>query len=478
MTPVCPAIVQTTSGCAERAIMDQATLDSLMQRQRAHFASGATLPVDARLQALETLEQALATHEQALLDALHTDLGKSQMEAFICEIGLVKSEIDWMRTHLKRLCRPRHARTPLVQFAATSYQSPSPYGTVLIMSPWNYPVLLTLEPLVDALAAGNTAVIKPSAYAPASADAIRRLLEDCFDSSYVAVVTGGRAENQALLKQQFDKIFFTGSPTVGKLVMESAAQHLTPVTLELGGKSPCIVEKSAKIKLAARRIVFGKFVNCGQTCVAPDYVLCDASVHDALVTALKREIVAQFGERPLDNPNYGRIVNEKHFDRLLGLIDGGRIVHGGAFNRSELRIEPTIIDQANWDDAIMQEEIFGPLLPVLTYENLDEALELIEAKPRPLALYCFTKNRQVKRQVLARCRFGGGCINDTLIHLATSEMPFGGVGESGMGSYHGKAGFEEFTHERSIVDKKTWIDLPIRYQPYKAVHEKLARWFI
>ena len=354
----------------------------------------------------------------------------------------------------------------MVHFASKSFQSPSPYGNVLIMSPWNYPILLTLEPLVDALAAGNTAIVKPSAYAPACSDAIQKLLEDCFDPKLVAVVTGGRAENQALLEEKFDKIFFTGSTTVGKLVMESAAKHLTPVVLELGGKSPCIVEKTAKIDLAAKRIAFGKFVNCGQTCVAPDYILCDATVHDALVRALQREIKKQFGEHPLENTNYGKIVNEKHFDRLLGLIEEEKIACGGASDRAQLRIEPTVLDHVSWDDAVMQEEIFGPILPVLTYEKLEDALQIIEERPRPLALYCFTSSKAVKEQVLGKCRFGGGCINDTLIHLATSEMPFGGVGESGMGSYHGETGFLEFTHMRSIVDKKTWLDVQMRYQPY------------
>lgn len=363
----------------------------------------------------------------------------------------------------------------MAQFAAESYRSPSPYGNILIMSPWNYPVLLTLEPLVDALAAGNTAIVKPSAYAPATSSALEALLDDCFNPEYVGVVTGGRAENQALLEQKFDKIFFTGSTTVGKLVMKSAAEFLTPVTLELGGKSPCIVEKTSKIELAARRIVFGKFVNCGQTCVAPDYILCDASIHDQLISALKAEIEKQLGKEPLKNQNYGKIINEKHIDRLIGLIDPEKTVHGGRHNRESLQIEPTILDYVSWEDAVMQEEIFGPILPVLTYQQLDEAISIIESRPRPLALYCFTESSKVKKQVLDSCRFGGGCINDTLIHLATSEMPFGGVGESGMGGYHGETGFMEFTHMRSIVDKKTWLDVAARYQPYTEENLKLIR---
>lgn len=455
--------------------MDSAELSALMDRQRQYFASGATLPVATRFDALNVLGKAIQKHEQELVDALHADLGKSKMEAFMCEIGLMQGEISWMKKHLRGLSKKRHVRTPLAQFAAESYQSPSPYGNVLIMSPWNYPVLLTLEPLVDALAAGNTAVVKPSAYAPATAEALVHLLNDCFNHEYVAVVTGGRAENQALLEEKYDKIFFTGSPMVGRHVLRMASEHLTPVTLELGGKSPCIVEASAKVGLAARRIVFGKLVNCGQTCVAPDYILCDASVHDELVAALKSEVARQYGKRPLENADYGKIVNEKHFDRLLGLIDPAKVVLGGGSDREALRIEPTVLDGVTWDDAVMQEEIFGPILPVLTYEDLESALIVIESRPRPLALYLFTESGKVKERVLARCRFGGGCINDTLIHLATSEMPFGGVGESGMGCYHGAAGFEEFSNLRSIVDKKTWLDVDVRYQPYTEKGYRLLR---
>ena len=294
----------------------------------------------------------------------------------------------------------------------------------------------------------------------------------------MAVVTGGREENQALLKEKFDKIFFTGSVAVGKVVMKSAAEHLTPVTLELGGKSPCIVDSTAKIRAAARKIVFGKLVNCGQTCVAPDYVLCDTRVHDALISALQKEIRKQYGEESLPREDWGKIVNEKHFDRILSLIDPVKTVCGGRWDREALQIEPTVLDNVSWDDPVMQEEIFGPVIPVLTYRDLEEALDTVESRPRPLALYCFTESREVKERVLSRCRFGGGCINDTLIHLATSEMPFGGVGESGMGSYHGEAGFEEFSHLRSIVDQKTWTDIPVRYRPYTEKKEKMIRKFL
>ena len=458
--------------------MTDQDIEKLIKEQNKYFNSGLTRSYESRLVSLKALKRAILSNEDELCMALKADLGKSRAEAFMCEIGLAISEINWLIKHLGGLMRKKYVITPLAQFAATSFRSPSPYGNVLIISPWNYPLLLTLEPLADALAAGNTAILKPSAYAPETSNIMKKMLEESFNPGLVAVVTGGRAENQALLRQKFDKIFFTGSKEVGKEVMRKAAEYLTPVTLELGGKSPCIVEKTAKISLAARRIVFGKFLNCGQTCVAPDYVLCDESIRESLVFAIKKEITLQFGRKPLENPDYGKIVNEKHFNRLKGLIDKEKTVCGGGLDEENNRIEPTVMVDVNWEDAVMGEEIFGPILPILTYKSLDEAISVVESHPHPLALYCFTKDSRVSKKVLKACRFGGGCINDVVIHLATSEMPFGGVGESGMGSYHGKAGFEEFSHTRSIVDKKTWMDMPVRYQPYTGFKEKLLRLFL
>lgn len=450
-------------------------IETLVKIQREYFSTGATLSYAFRMDALCKLEAAMKANEQKIYAALHADLGKSETEAFMCEVGLVQCEITWMKKNLKKLMKRQKVKTPMAQFAADSFRIPAPYGSVLIMSPWNYPVLVALSPLVAALAAGNTVVLKPSSYSPATSALIKTMLEETYPAEYVCVVTGGRTENQELLQQHFDKIFFTGSTSVGKEVMRCASEHLTPVTLELGGKSPCIVEKSAKISLAAKRIVFGKFVNCGQTCVAPDYVICDSSIRDQLVDAIKLEIRSQFGEHPLENKNYGKIINEKHYHRLLGLISAEKVVHGGGHDESACRIEPTIMTGVTWEDAVMQEEIFGPILPILTYDDLEQAIDLIESRPRPLALYLFTEDKAVSNRVLTKCRFGGGCINDCIIHLATSEMPFGGVGESGMGGYHGKFGFEEFSHLRSIVDKKTWIDLPARYQPYTKENYKLMR---
>ena len=458
--------------------MTEQEIRDILQQQNHFFSSGKTIPAEFRLKQLESLKEAMICHEADLAAALKEDLGKSRMESYMCEIGLTLSELTWMQKHLRSLMRSKRVSTPAAQFAAKSFRSPSPYGTVLIMSPWNYPVLLTLDPLIDAIAAGNTAVVKPSAYAPCTFDVMKTMIEECFPAHYVAVVDGGRAENQALLQQRFDMIFFTGGKTVGREVLRHAAEYLTPVTLELGGKSPCIVDSTAKIRLAAKRIVFGKYLNCGQTCVAPDYILCDKRIRDELITAILAEIEKQFGKEPLKNPNYGKIINEKHFERILGLINGEKLVYGGQSEPESLRIAPTVLNNITWDDAVMGEEIFGPLLPILTFDTLDEALDTVESHPHPLALYFFSEDKAAQKKVLDTCRFGGGCINDTIIHLATSDMPFGGVGESGMGSYHGRVGFETFSHYRSIVDKKTWMDLPIRYQNYTALKEKMLRMFL
>ena len=458
--------------------MTEMEIKNLVAKQRAYFGTGATLNVELRIDALQKLKKCIQFYEADINKAIQADLGKSGFESYMCETGMVLGEISFMLKHIRRLSRDKIVKTPLAQFASVSYRKPSPYGVTLIMSPWNYPFLLTVEPLVDAIAAGNTAIIKPSAYSPAVSELIRTMINECFPEEYVAVVTGGRAENACLLREHFDYIFFTGSQTVGKEVMRHAAEHLTPVTLELGGKSPCIVEKSANIKLAARRIVFGKYLNCGQTCVAPDYIYCDPKVKAQLVEEIKRQIRKQFGKDPLSNKNYGKIINEKHFDRICGLMEPSKVIYGGKTNKSELRIEPTVMDDVTFEDAVMQQEIFGPVLPVLTYESIDEAISKINSMAHPLALYLFSSDKEVIHKVTSRCGFGGGCVNDTIIHLATSEMGFGGFGESGMGSYHGKAGFDTFSHEKSIVDKKTWLDLPMRYQPYRKINDKLIHFFL
>ena len=454
-------------------------IEEILEQQRAYFHSGATLPVSFRIENLKKLYAAVQKYEREISEALTEDLGKSDFEGFMCETGLVLSELHYMIRHTRRFARERRVHTPLAQFASRSYQKPTPYGNTLIMSPWNYPFLLTLDPLADAIAAGNTTIVKPSAYSPATSAVIKKLISECFDPRYVAVVTGGREENAALLEQKFDFVFFTGSQSVGKEVLRHTAETLTPAVLELGGKSPCIVDSTAKLPLAAKRIVFGKFLNCGQTCVAPDYVLCQRSVKDRLVEELCRQIKAQYGEEPLSNPNYGKIINEKHFARIYGLIDRDKIVHGGKVNKETLQIEPTVMDGVTWDDAVMQQEIFGPVLPVLTFDTFEEVYALLAERPKPLALYLFSEDKGRMKEVSSRCSYGGGCMNDTIIHLATSEMGFGGVGESGMGAYHGKEGFDVFSHTKSIVEKKTWLDLPMRYQPYnKSLYSKLLHFFL
>lgn len=458
--------------------MTASDMQQIVEKQRAYFRTGATLDLDFRLRALERLSACIRVNEAAIHEALRQDLGKSAFEGYMCETGMVLSELRYMRRHLRSFARERTVPTPLAQFHARSYKKPSPYGVTLIMSPWNYPFLLTMEPLVDAIAAGNTAVVKPSAYSPHTSALMAKLIRKCFNEEYAAVVTGGRGENAALLEQKFDLIFFTGSQTVGREVMRQASAHLTPVILELGGKSPCVVDRTANLKLAARRIVFGKYLNCGQTCVAPDYIYCDRQVKDQLVPLLKKEIKAQFGTHPLENPDYGRIVNEKHFTRLLNLSDPDKVVHGGGSRLETLQIEPTIMDNVTFEDPVMGEEIFGPLLPILTYDTPEEAIAEINRRPHPLALYIFTGSKSVAQAFTTRCGFGGGCVNDVIIHLATSEMGFGGFGESGMGSYHGRDGFNAFSHTKSIVNKSTWMDLPMRYQPYRKLHENMIRLFM
>lgn len=458
--------------------MEQEVIHHMLEKQREFFRSGVTLPPIYRIEHLRRLRETICANEGKITEALKSDLGKSGFESYMCEVGLVLEEIRYMLKYACGLSKPRSVSTPLHQFAAKSYIQPEPYGNVLIMSPWNYPFLLTMGPLVDALAAGNTAVIKPSAYSPATSRVIQELIEACFDPAYVAVVTGGRAENQALLEEKFHYIFFTGSQSVGKVVMEKAAQHLTPVTLELGGKSPCIVDETADLKLAARRIVFGKFLNCGQTCVAPDYVWVHESVKEPLIRLIFEQIRVQYGEHPLENPNYGKIISARHFERLLSLIDPKKVVMGGTWDAQRQKIAPTVLNSVTWEDAVMGQEIFGPVLPIMTFTELEDVISLLQGKDTPLALYFFSRHRPSIESVTQRIPYGGGCINDTIIHLATTAMGFGGVGESGMGSYHGKTGFDTFSHMKSIVDKKTWIDLPMRYQPYKKTYEKLLRWFL
>ncbi len=454
-------------------------IDEILVKQKEFYNMGLTFSVKFRIDMLKKLYKAVKENEDEINKALKADLGKSDFEGFMCEVGLCLGEISYMIRHVRKFAKRKIVYTPLAQFASVSYKQPTPYGNVLIMSPWNYPFLLTIAPLCNAIAAGNTAVVKPSAYSPETSKVMAKIIGECFPPEYVAVVEGGRKENAALLDKKFDMVFFTGSQNVGKEVLRKCAEYLTPAVLELGGKSPCIVDSSAKIKLAAKRIVFGKYLNCGQTCVAPDYILCEKSVKDELVSELKTQIKKQYGEKPLEHPDYGKTVNEKHFDRICALIDEKKVVIGGKSDKNTLQIEPTVMDNVIFDDAVMGEEIFGPVLPVLTYDKLSDVVSLLQGKDKPLALYIFSQNRKNIKTITRRLSFGGGCVNDCVIHLATSSMGFGGVGESGMGAYHGKTGFDAFSHTKSIVDKKTFMDLPMRYQPYnRSIYGKLLKMFL
>ncbi len=459
--------------------MTSEQISKLIKKQREYYKSGITIPVKFRIEQLKKLYATVKKYEVEVNDALKADLGKSHYEGFMCESGLVLSEISYMIRHTKQFAKRKTVATPITNFASHSFKQPIPYGNTLIMSPWNYPFLLTLDPLADAIAAGNTAIVKPSAYSPSTSKIIEKIITECFPPEYVAVVTGGRAENAALLEQKFDFVFFTGSQAVGKEVLRHTAEHLTPVVLELGGKSPCIVDKSANIKLAAKRIVFGKYLNCGQTCVAPDYVICEKSIKDDFVAEVIKQIKKQYGENPLKNNNYGKIINEKHFNRLCSLIDKSKVVIGGEVNEDTCQIAPTVMDNVAESDAVMEEEIFGPIMPVLTFDNFDSLVDELKEKDKPLALYIFSSNKNNIKRITTEISYGGGCINDVVVHLATSEMGFGGVGESGMGSYHGKDGFDAFSHYKSVMDKKTWLDLPMRYQPYKSkLYEALLHMFL
>ena len=453
-------------------------IPALVRAQRTWFQTGATLPAEARQAALDKLRRALLSWEDRIDAALASDLNKSPAESYLCEVGMTLAELRAVRRHLAQWMRPQGRLTPLAQFPGKSFTLAEPRGVVLILSPWNYPFLLSLEPLVGALSAGNCCILKPSEHAPASSAVLRELLASCFPSELVCVVEGGPEVSRALLAEKFDYIFFTGGAQVGRQVMAAAADHLTPVTLELGGKSPCVVDATARLDLAAKRLVFGKLLNCGQTCVAPDYLLIDAQVKEEFLAHVKKWVVAMYGSDPLDNAGYVRMVNRKHFDRVMGLLDPDKVVFGGKGDPATLKIQPTILDPVSPDDPVMGEEIFGPVLPVLTYRTLDEAEAFVNDRPHPLALYLFSEDRQTQERFLRHVPFGGGCINDTIIHLATSRMGFGGVGNSGMGSYHGRESFDTFSHRKSIVKKSTWMDLPFRYAPYTPLGVKLLRLFL
>ncbi len=436
-------------------------------RQVAHFRTGATRSLDFRVAQLTRLQKALEKHEADLLAALHADLRKSAQDAYVSEIALVQGEICHALKHLRSWMKPRARRAPWLAWPSRGVTRPEPRGVALILGPWNYPVQLLLSPLVSALAAGNCTVLKSSEFASHTSQALGRLIRATFTEEYVTLVEGDREVAEALLRERFDTIFFTGSTAVGRAVMAAAARHLTPVTLELGGKCPCIVAGDAPIDITARRVVWGKFMNAGQTCVAPDFVLVDRRIHDDFLQSLQQAIREFYGPDPQKSPDYGRIINRRHFDRLAAHLTSGHIEHGGQHDASDLYIAPTILTGAPPDAPVMQEEIFGPILPVVGFENLDEALALLRDRPTPLALYLFTRDRSIQEHVLGATRSGGVCLNDTITHMLGQELPFGGSGESGMGAYHGKAGFDAFTHYRSVLTRSLALDPKMRYPPPK-----------
>ncbi len=440
---------------------------TILQRQRIFFQSGATRSVEFRLAQLKRLAAALEQHEAALLMALQSDLGKSPAQGYATEVGLVQMEIRHALRHLRRWSAPQHLSTPWFTAPSRSWTQPEPFGVTLIIGPWNYPLQLLLTPLVSAIAAGNCVVLKPSELAPHTAGVVEKLLRECFVEEYVFVAMGGADVSESILQERFDKIFFTGSTRVGRLVIAAAAKQLTPVTLELGGKCPAIVCADASLELAARRIAWGKFMNAGQTCVAPDFVVVADEVLDAFVAAMKQALREFYGDDPAQSPDYGRIINRAHFDRLISYLSDGKVAHGSQHNVKDYFIAPTILTDVDAASAVMQEEIFGPILPVLRFHQLDEALDILRTLPTPLALYLFTRNQETERHVLEVARSGGACVNDVVSHTIGSGLPFGGLGESGMGSYHGRAGFGAFSHHRTVLRRATWLDLPFRYPPQK-----------
>ena len=438
-----------------------------LERQKEYFRSGRTLPYEERKSNLIKLRDALKAHEDEIIDALHSDLGKSSFEAYATEIGIVYGEIGYLIRNLRRLMKKHGEPSPITIFKATSYTIAEPLGNTLIFSPWNYPLQLTMVPLAGAIAGGNTAIVKPSRYSAATSSLMKRIIEETFTSEYIAVFEGGHETNTALLDLKYDFVFFTGSPNVGRIVAEKCASKLTPCVLELGGKSPVIIDGTVDMKLVSRRLAWGKLLNAGQTCVAPDYVLVKEGYQDKLIEELGKRFSEMFTDDPLSAPEFPKIINEKHFERINGLIDGSMKALGGRSDRSSMKIEPTVLYPVKDTDPVMQEEIFGPVLPILTYNTLDEAIDFIRAGEKPLALYIFSHDSASIEKVHSLVSFGGGCINDTVIHLTNPRIPFGGVGGSGMGAYHGDESFRAFTHRKSIIKEATWIDLPIRFAPFK-----------
>jgi len=457
--------------------MDNNLISKTVGKQRLFFQTQKTKDINFRLENLKKLRDNVLKNEEYIYEALYKDFGKSSFETYTSELGIFLEEINYHIKNLKKWSKPLKVATPFAFFPAKSYIYPEPYGVVLIISPWNYPFLLLMNPLVGAISSGNCAILKPADYSKNTSIIIKKIINDSFSPEYISIFTGGRDVNKELLKEKYDYIFFTGSPSLAKEIMAEASKNLTPLTLELGGKSPCIIDENTDIKTTALRSVWGKFFNCGQTCVAPDYFFVNKNIKNEFIELLKKSITLYYGVEPKNSPDYPRIINEKHFDRLVSLINKSQVVFGGDFNKNDKYISPTIIDNVKSEDAIMQEEIFGPIIPILEYTEISEVIDFINSRPKPLALYFFSKDKQMIKRVLKEVSFGGGTINDVIIHAGSKHLPFGGVGNSGMGSYHGKKSFDTFTHYKSIVKNIFFPDIKLRYPPYKN-KLKIAKLFI
>ncbi|WP_212001389.1 aldehyde dehydrogenase [Chitinophaga sp. HK235] len=449
-------------------MISNAQISQLYKAQHDYFDSGATLPYAFRKDMLKRLKKGVSQYESRILEALHQDLHKHPLEAYSSEVGFLYEEIAFTLANLKQWMEPEVVTSPFVTYPSSSRIYREPLGLTLIIAPWNYPFMLQLSPLIGAIAGGNCAILKPSELAPHTAAVIAAMIKEIFDPAFVTVVEGdGAAIIPALMAYRFDHVFFTGSIPVGKKIMEMAVPHLTPVTLELGGKSPCVVDDKVNIKVAAKRIIWAKFWNAGQTCVAPDYLLVHHRVKEEMVDAMKEAIVDFFGQNPASSEDYARMINSRRFDTVAAYLKEGHILHGGQTDRDKLYIAPTLLDDVEWDDPVMQEEIFGPVLPILTFEELPQAIQAIKKNPYPLALYVFTKSKKTEKALIEQVRFGGGCVNNALVHLTNPELPFGGAGYSGMGQYHGRYSFETFTHAKGMLKTGTWLDVPVKYPPFK-----------
>ncbi|MFA6074406.1 MAG: aldehyde dehydrogenase [Negativicutes bacterium] len=453
--------------------MNISQIDNVFSAQQAYFASGATRSLKFRVTMLKRLSCAIQEHEQVIFNALKLDLGKPEFEAYASEIGFVLSDIDHTVAKLPKWYKDERVASPLLQFPARSKVVSEPLGLTLIIGPWNYPFQLIMAPLIGAIAAGNCAIVKPANISANVAEVIRDLLEHTFSSEYIACIMGGRDANTALLNKPFDLIFYTGNPEVGRSVMAAAAKHLTPVVLELGGKSPCIVDKNINLEIAVNRLVWAKYFNAGQTCVAPDYVYVHKDIKAEFLAKVIARISKTYGDDPQQSESLGRIVNDKHFVRLCSYLESERILAGGITNAKTRYFSPTVIDNVNWQSKVMQDEIFGPIMPILEYENIDECIAAINRNPKPLALYVFSNDRHLTDRLIRQTSSGGVCINDCIVHMATKNLPFGGVGNSGLGKYHGKYSFECFSQKKAVMSRSTWLDIPLRYAPYPKLHKWL-----